>query len=537
MKKLATLLLLIFPACGPAIRDESASADTMSEIPLVDTITTSGTVAEYKWDIKAEDSMSNLYNAVVAYQADHAARPGLLEKIDLDTSELKQVIAHNTSKELVALRYYSRTLKKGRIQEGVPKKLNYIPWPKSVYEGEELPVQVQLQNNENQPVRGIKGFKIAVVVKGIESDFLRTDTLMITEGESMGDLMVKLGNKGIYQITCSNFEMQPAEWFVKVLPAEKKKMRYPAPARSYTVRLAGMQSPKAVLTGFEQTEKRVKANGTDQATITFFLDDPQNVIADSDSVKVLLSTNNADLNQIDFWINEKKDKRITLTASSPGVIQVTARCVSPRVEVDKPTYEVKFYSPVDRYQMKASPTVINLLERSDIAVQLLNATGVPIGTDEEMEVSFYIESKSGTGLLDPNLAKILTGKFEGRVIFLPTGTGELSLQAFVKTLPVQPPILMKIVWPLRVTIMTLVGGLIGALISHLVKKKKKLPVALVIGAVMGFVFFWIMVYIGTAELSQAIVLNHLSVVVFGIVGGWLGTDVMRLLLKLLKIEL
>lgn len=271
------------------------------------------------------------------------------------------------------------------------------------------------------------------------------------------------------------------------------------------------------------------ADGKDAATIHVFYGSEEGVALSP--IRVRLFSSSGRLEPMPPLVIPQGEDYAQATLTSNKVETITIEFLGSTPEVPVPgarQLQIKFGPPITQLGLDASPPKINLVDKSDLVVRLLNETGTtPIATDTVRQISFTIEK--GGGEIEQKELAIPAGRSEGRTTFLPTKLGEVEISA--STPDLQPAtVLLNVTPPFSLLSLSLLGGLAGGVIAFWMTAKSKWW-RVAIGFITGFVFYWAIIFGLLDVLPRAIVLNPLSAFAISTLGGWLGTEVFTRVLK------
>jgi hypothetical protein len=272
------------------------------------------------------------------------------------------------------------------------------------------------------------------------------------------------------------------------------------------------------------------ANGRDAATIYAFLEGGPEVAPSE--IKIHLTTEGR-LEPAPLRISAGEDVGIAvLTSERAGDVHVEYVNSQPASEiVGDRNLEIPFEPPITGLTLVASPPSLSWVDLGELVVQLVDENGIPTTTDRPRPVSFLLEA--GQGEIDPKEVVIPAGASEGRTAFQPTwsrGTAKVTA-ATDGLLRRSVPLEIEVPWLLLG--LTAAGGLAGGVIVSFRKKKSVWAVVLrvFIGLITGFLLYWAFIFGLLEQLPRAAVLNPLSAFALATLGGWLGTEVFRLVGK------
>ena len=264
----------------------------------------------------------------------------------------------------------------------------------------------------------------------------------------------------------------------------------------------------------------------DAATIYATLPPPQ--LAQWDMYIYLLSSNGS----LDPIVIPKGDNigQTKLVAGQPAQVTVKYRASTPWANpVSGLPLQIAFGSPVAALSMRVNPPQIGLFETAEIDLQLVDAKGLVVPTDEKRQL--WVTVASGSGQLEKTELSIDSKGARASTYFVPTLPGTVTLSAWSSNLP-EVRTTLVVSPPTLVLALCAVGGALGGLLAYW--NEKRAPTRrIVIGLITGFVFYWALLF-GVVHLPgfpHAFVLNPASVVMLSLLGGWGGTKSITAVLR------
>ena len=281
-----------------------------------------------------------------------------------------------------------------------------------------------------------------------------------------------------------------------------------------------------------------------------------------------------------------------LTSDAVGEATVTCvRAVPPVSAADTAPVTVRFKQPVTSFELSVTPPRIPWIDRAGIAITLHREGGATIATDEKRRIS--LSREAGSGEIQPEVVDIEEGEFEGRATFTPYEKGPVRISAAMSGFVRQHVDLEVVALPYLMFLLPTFGGLCGGLLASVRQRRhdgdaaeastsgsppaagrdagepagqaagpQALPlsppptpptaverqrddrgwtglygplVRVLVGILTGTVLHWALVFEVLPILPRRVVMSLFSWFVLPLIGGWLGTEVFRVLLNQLGI--
>jgi hypothetical protein len=443
---------------------------------------------------------------------------------------------------------------------GKPVKLAIQTPSYAVIAGARVELEIVLQNTNNQAVKAPKDFPLELEVRQ-PSGKPEKKSVTIRTGGTATKFPIQLNEPGLVKIYARHRELLEGSAFINVRSSQLKPGSRPTPrprmAAFYdapppvatgagfgfdqvrpVLQLASLvipqeeappfpaaaeASPKPRLTLDCSSQRRILADGKDEARIQLFLEETLTA-----GLRVHLASSGGKLTPEVVVIPPDKDYgEARLTNNQSGPVTVSLRNSTPKVELngDK-ELKLSFAPPITKLDLEVSPPKIYQCDRSDLIVRLKDEHDRPVKTDEAREISLTIES--GSGEVKPKNFAIQPGQFEGRANFTPASSGKVVVAAWTESLAADRDELQID----RATILLIwagVGGLLGGLLAFWSRRLRwwRLPT----GAITGQVFYWGFTFGALPLLPPVAVANSWSAFAISVIGGWLGTEVFSLILR------
>lgn len=423
----------------------------------------------------------------------------------------------------------SQTIQK-ESQTGVPRKLHYEMLKRGSFVNAPVAIRILLWDNNNLPVRAGKEYKVTISIEALDSKIPTRDTIRIPVGAS--DVMYRFipREPGIYKITCDNPEMLPAEWKLNVM-GKYGKTGYLINDQQKLFRFASLQPVSPYIFVSVQEDKISLADGEDFAEIGFLLIDPDNLLDDNDSVRVIVTNSKGRLSAREVHANKIDFVYTHLTSTTQGPVTVRFNCVDPGIKFDREFTKINFSAAIDHFELSLAPPEINLFDLCQVIIYLKNKKGVTIATDRIIPGSIAIIK--GSGHFAKDTLRIASGQMQAQVPFQPTTAGLVTIRAHLTDLPHQVQE-VRVTWPWLLILLASVFGLIGSFGAN--KRQKTKWITIFIGAITGLAFYWLVLFFLSTIAPKVIILNPISAIVLGTCGGFGGTEILRTILKRFGIE-
>jgi len=445
-----------------------------------------------------------------------------------------------------------------------PAKITVLSRVAAVAPGREASFQVTLRDANNLPSPAAKDMQIVVEVLSPSGAVVEKQELLIKRGQPAADISLRINQEGIIQIRARNRELLDGTAFIMVTSGLEEKPRAShAQERLLTAEYvigSGIRVPSdnslfkraALLQTLGSAAVRAQlvfgsrtylADGKDSAKIEGWLHQP----AEQD-IELFLSTDLGVMGPIDpehpgppTLVIPKGGMSGSVFLKSTTVGLAHVRFMGPQsVDVEDPRIlEIRFGEPITKLELDPSPPTISLVETSSLVVALTDDVSKKHRTETDRRVHFLLRpqaAQTGRGEFDHEESVISAGNPDGKIVFFPYWPGTITVVASVDNLP-DASASLEVSWPLWHLVLTALGGLVGGMFAYWVRKGShwwRVPM----GAITGFILYWAILFILRTQITHASVLNPLSAFGFAAVGGWLGTEVFSLVLRIpgLKVE-
>jgi hypothetical protein len=285
------------------------------------------------------------------------------------------------------------------------------------------------------------------------------------------------------------------------------------------------------------------ANGRDAAELTLVVEPP---LRDT-SFFVQTTRGHLSPNPIVIKVGQPVGSA-QLTSDSVGEAQITCvRAVPAATTSETATTTVRFTKPVTGFELAVTPPRIPYIDRAQITVTLLSGEGedrTPIATDEKRTIAL---TRDRPGEIIPEHVEIAPGKFQGSAVFQPYDRGIVRISASTPDFPSQQ-VPLNVELPLLMFLLPPLGGLCGgglAAVRETLQRRRKAVtrhrasltgldgplMRIVTGLITGALLQWAMVFEVLPILPRRVVMSLVSWFFVPVIGGWLGTEVFRLVLN------
>lgn len=446
-----------------------------------------------------------------------------------------------------------------------PVKISVDPVSQNVQVGDQVEINLTLKNADNNVAKAPKVLDVLVEFTSPSGDTQQTNVVFKPQ-DSSATIKLPVSESGIFSIRAEQPELLDDDAYIfGVRPpvqgaleaigrrAEGSSATVGTAGEELTVPLErqgavtlalerGIDLPATVTSNpsslansriqlLHRPRRPLLADGIDTGTIQAYLigDEP----GAAQDIAIHLFNSQGQLIPVPLVIHAGQLFGTTeLTAEQVGQVKVSFVRSVPQVNVEGPTVlEFSFRPPIVRFALRASPPSISLAERSEILVELLNADDTPIATDQDRKISLYVGD--GHGDFEHKDLTVLAGRSVARTTFFPSWWGAVTIIASTPNLLTQTSTI-QVTWPVLLLVLSTVGGVLGGIADFAVRRGRHWP--MVFGAVTGFLLFWGAV-IGLVDvIPRAIVLNPISTFAVSFLGGFAGTDVIKLFLRKIGIQ-
>jgi len=266
-------------------------------------------------------------------------------------------------------------------------------------------------------------------------------------------------------------------------------------------------------------ERRLLADSEDAATIYAFL----RTGAATQDIRIQLVASLGTISPNPLVIKKGEfAAQATLVADRVGRASIRYVAEQPQVAIEgAPDLQVDFAPAITQLQLRASPPVVSLLDAPQIVVELQDAAGRVVATDEPRRISLYLEK--GNGEIAPVEVEVAKNEATGRANFTPWWMGTTTVAAATPAILTKSTTL-RVTLPTLLIALTAAGGLVGGVMAFWTKRTRWWRV--VIGLFTGFVLYWAMIFGLLQSIPRAAALNPLSAFAVAIIGGYIGPQLL-----------
>ncbi len=277
-------------------------------------------------------------------------------------------------------------------------------------------------------------------------------------------------------------------------------------------------------------EKKILADGETVANVTVSLDPLEPAPFD---IVIRLSVTGGFLEN-DEIIIEKGEYYVKANwRSDPnfvGISQISILGSNPHLSHGNPQF-IDFDPPIHEIKLTPNPPEISLFDRGNVQVDLWNTVnGASVKTDEKIKLTLAL--RQGNGRVQPLDIIFNEGDSTVRADFRPSSWGNAIIEGRIPNRHAQQAIFTISIGIFTIVI-SVIGGLTGGVFAWLPSRERWWRIA--IGAVSGIVLFGALLLFGSEKILGVIgdlsLLNPISVFVFSVFGGWLGTGVIAFIFR------
>jgi hypothetical protein len=269
-------------------------------------------------------------------------------------------------------------------------------------------------------------------------------------------------------------------------------------------------------------DRRLLADRQDAATVYAFL----RTGAATEDIRIQLVASLGTISPNPLVIKKGEfSGQATLVADQVGQARIRYVAEQPQVAIEASAdMHVDFAPAITQLQLRASPPVVSLLDAPQIVVELQDATGRVVATDEPRRISLYLEK--GNGEIAPVEVEVAKDEATGRASFTPWWMGTTTVAAATPAILTKSTTL-RVTLPTLLIALTATGGLVGGVMAFWTKRTRWWRV--VIGLFTGFVLYWAMIFGLLESVPRAVALNPLSAFAVAIIGGYIGPQLLGVL--------
>jgi hypothetical protein len=451
--------------------------------------------------------------------------------------------------------------------DALPVKLEIVPSAHAVDVGDAVTLNVVLRGADNAVAAAPKELSVRFEVKA-PSGPLALPNAVIAAGQSAAQVRLQVTAPGMWAVRASNNELLEGGTVIYAKPAglrseltgsdsQTAQAGAPPPAQRPPLDVALNDGPATQTRGIDdlmrgqttggsaQTEvavaaptataggaatvalatspdRRLLADGQDAATIYAFL----RTGAASEDIRIQLVASLGTVSPNPLVIKKGEfSAQATLVADRIGQARIRYVAEQPAVAIEAdPDLQVDFAPPITQLQLRASPPVVSLLDAPQIVVELQDAAGRVVATDQPRRISLYLEK--GNGEIAPVEVDVAKDEATGRASFTPWWMGTTTVAAATPAILTKSTTL-RVMLPTLLIALTAAGGLVGGVMAFWTKRTRWWRI--VIGLFTGFVLYWAMIFGLLQSIPRAVALNPLSAFAVAIIGGYIGPQLLGIM--------
>ena len=410
-----------------------------------------------------------------------------------------------------------------------------------------------LLDPKGAPFTAPKDFVILIEVLATDGKVVHNETVTVKKGQSVEkfDLDIEgLTLTGPIRVRATNRELLEGGTVLYAQPKAKPGSRRPPAFEPrwdiVPARLELSPAPGCGGNILVSPARTMMADARDAAELTVVVDPVRR------RTQFFLNTTLGQLSTNPIVIDpETPVGKTQLTSDSVGEATITCVRTVPALSASETTpVTVRFKQPVAGFELSVTPPQVPWIDRAGVLIRLFREGGATITTDEKRRIS--LSRESGSGEIQPEVVDIEPGEFEGRATFLPYQKGSVRISAAMSGFVSQHVDLEILALPYLMFLLPTIGGLCGGLVALARPRAEDSaaeadslkaswtslhgPLARVlVGIVTGTMLHWALVFGVLPILPRQVVMSLFSWFFLPLIGGWLGTEVFRLLLNQLGI--
>ena len=426
-----------------------------------------------------------------------------------------------------------------------PVKVAVRTLTRSLRAGNEVEIEVALEDSASQPAKAPKQLRVSVEVKSADGAVAPLGKISFEPGQQVKRARYTLPNPGLQYLWARQAELLGGGTFVKVTgrpappssPAEAPKPAFPAASQASPPRspaeaarlafpVASPASHRPTLALRYSPQRRLLANGRESATIqAFLMGDDCTASAD---IRIRFASSGGRLEPAPLVIPHGADYgEAELTSDEAGTAVVEYMNSDPPVALDGDrALKIAFDPPISSLSLSASPSAISLVDFAELIVTLSDDAGRPVPTALDRKVSLALVS--GRGSIEPEVGAVLSQGFETRATLRPFSSGHFVISASTPNLLTRTAEI-DVLPPWLLLGLSALGGIAGAWLAVRERHMKRWRIPA--GALTGFLFYWAVLFGLLPVLPRMTILNPLSAAAISALGGWGGSEVLRILWK------
>ena len=407
-----------------------------------------------------------------------------------------------------------------------PVKVAVRTLARSLRAGNEVEIEVALEDSASQPAKAPKQLTVSIEVKSADGAVSPLGKITFEPGQQVKRARYTLPNPGLQYLWARQAELLGGGTFVKVTPRPAPPRSPAAAAPMPALRAASPTSQRPTLALRYSPQRRLLANGREPATIQAFLMGEDST-AGAD-IRIRFASSGGRLKPAPLVIPHGADYgEAELTSDEAGTAVVEYMNSDPPVEVDGDrALKIAFDPPISTLSFSASPSAISLVDFAELIVTLVDDAGRPVPTALDRKVSLALVS--GRGSIEPEVGAILSQGFEKRATLRPFSSGHFVISASTPNLLTRT-VEIDVLPPWLLLGLSALGGIAGAWLAVRERHMKRWRIPA--GALTGFLLYWALLFGLLPVLPRLTILNPLSAAAISAVGGWGGSEVLRILWK------
>jgi hypothetical protein len=414
--------------------------------------------------------------------------------------------------------------KEGESISRLPRRIQCRVGDRVVKGESNIIVHLSLLDSAEMETVAHKNFLISVDIIYLNQKETYRDSILFEREKAIVPFKLLIKHEGPLKVIFNNKELMGYELLLKSID-QKKQTGWLEPSTS-VFQFASLQQTSPIVLVIPPTTIFYKANGKQEAPITYLLEDPDNIWPESETARInvvapsgLLSSNSVIIDRASLGV-------ISLKSLQPGVIKVRSIAVTPGIKTDPIEVPITFVKDIDSFEV-LMPDSLHLLEEGELVVNLKSTGGSNITTDQDIPYSVAIE---GSALrLEPKNGVIEKGRSSTRLKVIPVSMGSSKVTISIENYLDQSST-AKVKFPTFLIFLALIGGAFGGLLSLFMNRERNYW-KIVVSAITGPMLMWLALYMGIGSLSPTIILNPISCFLIAFIGGWAGVAVINLMLK------
>jgi len=386
-------------------------------------------------------------------------------------------------------------------------------------------VYLSLLDSAEKETVAHKNFWISVEIYYLTKKENYRDSVFFERGELIVPYKLSVQHEGPFKVVFNNKELNGCELMLKSI--DQKKETGWLPGSAPTFRFASFQQVSSPLVlVIPPTSIFYKANGRQEAPITYSLEDPANLWPETEIARINVVAPEGLLSSTSVIVDRASLGLVSLKSTQAGIIKVRSFAVTPGIRIDPSEVSIKFVKDIDSFEI-LMPDSLHLLEEGELVINLKNTAGNNITTDQDIPYSLAIE---GSALrLEPKNGIIEKGKASARLKVIPVSMGSSKVTISIENYLDQSST-AKVKFPTFLIFLALFGGFLGGSLSLFMNKEKNYW-KIIVSTITGPMLMWLALYMGIGNLSPSIILNPISCFLIAFIGGWAGVTVINLMLK------